>query len=125
MLSFPLRHRQRLYLKGRAQQCCRLAFKGDTVELFHFVGAFAGVDRETFLGIAPGVGRRQLDYSGGIGMAGSDEKCSSEENYNPSLRTNFKVCSSFSSGARLYLLSSLFGATSHNGESTMIGRRQT
>jgi hypothetical protein len=37
------------------------------------------------LGIAPGVGRRQLDYSGGIGMAGSDEKCSSEENYNPSL----------------------------------------
>lgn len=84
--------------KGHAQQCCRLAFKGDTVELFHFVGAFAGVDRETFLGIAPGVGRRQLDYSGGIGMAGSDEKCSLEENYNPSLRTNFKVCSSFHRG---------------------------
>lgn len=90
----PVQH----LFKRHAQQCCRLAFKGDTVELFHFVGAFAGVDREAFLGIAPGVDRRQLDYSGGIGMAGSDEKCFSEENYNPSLRTNFKVCSSFHRG---------------------------
>ena len=90
--------------KGHAQQCCRLAFKGDIVELFYFVGAFAGLDRETFLGIAPGAGRRQLDCSGGIGMAGSDEKCSLEENYNPSLRTNFKVCSSFH-----WRLGSVFG----------------